>query len=191
MALAEVPRHRFTVEEYHRMGHVGLLHPDARVELIEGEIIDMSPVGRVHRAIVNRIDAGLKQALPERAIVQVQASVVLSDISEPEPDIALLRWRDDFYLGQDPGPDDILVLVEVGESSARYDRVVKAPLYARSGVPEVWLVDLPTWTIRVLTQPGPRGYADEATLGPGATLALLDLELRVSDLLGPQPPGRG
>lgn len=169
------------------MGRVGLLHPDARVELIEGEIIDMSPVGREHRAIVNRIDATLQRALGDRAVVQVQASVVLSDISEPEPDVAVLRWRGDFYLARDPGPHDIAVLVEVGASSARYDRLVKAPLYARSGVPEVWLVDLHTWALHVLTRPGDTGYAQTRTLGPTDLVTIFDVELQVDALLGPRP----
>jgi Uma2 family endonuclease len=187
MAVAEIPRHRFTVEEYHRMGEVGLLHPDARVELIEGEIVDMSPIGRVHNGIVDRMSAVLQQAVAGRAVVRVQGSVILSAVSEPQPDVAVLRWRDDYYVGHDADPADVTVMIEVGRSSARYDRLVKLPLYARSGVAEVWLVDLSTWTIDVLTRPGPQGYADERTLDPSETITVLGVELRVSDLLGPQP----
>lgn len=171
------------------MGDVGLLPPDARVELIDGEIIDMSPIGRLHKAIVNRIDAVLKQALAGHAvaIVQVQASVKLSDLSEPEPDLAVLAWRDDYYIDRDAGVGDIKLLIEVGESSVRYDRHVKLPLYARHGVAEVWLVELTTWKIHVMTRPGPQRYADEQSLGPGDTITIFDVGLQVSELLGPKP----
>jgi Uma2 family endonuclease len=191
MALAEIPRHRFSVEEYHRMGDVGLLDPAARVELIEGELIDMSPTGRLHKSTVNRMALVLQEALSRRVLVQVQASVRLSATSEPEPDLALLTWRDDFYASRHPGPADIEVLVEVGLSSARYDRLVKLPLYARSAVAEVWLVDLETWTIQVMTHPGPHGYGMTRAADASATVSVLDVEIPVSDLLGPERPQGG
>jgi Uma2 family endonuclease len=135
-------RHRITVDEYHRMAEVGLLAPDARVELIEGEIIDMAPIGPQHSSVVNQLLRLLMRAVGDLAIVQSQGAVRLNLRNEPEPDIALFVPRDDFYRHRHPTGSDTLLVIEVSESSLRYDRQIKVPLYARHGVPEVWVVDL-------------------------------------------------
>jgi len=135
-------RHRLTVEDYYRMGEAGILRPDERVELIEGEIIDMAPIGTWHSAAVDQLAALLHGALGDKAIVRCQNPVSIDDHSEPEPDFALLRRRSDFYRTAHPRPHDLLLIIEVAESSLAYDRDVKVPLYARHGVPEVWLIDL-------------------------------------------------
>jgi len=137
-----IPRHRITVDEYYRMAEVGLLPPDARVELIEGEIIDMPPIGSTHGGTVMQLDRLMTRAVGDEAYVFVQSAVRLSTSSEPLPDIALVKPRADFYKKKHPTASDTLLIVEVSETSLRYDRQIKIPLYARHGLPEVWIVDL-------------------------------------------------
>jgi Uma2 family endonuclease len=134
-------RHRITVHDYHRMAEVGVLAPDARVELIEGEIIDMAPIGRDHQSIVDQLNRTLVRAVGDAAIVRVQGSIRLSQWSEPEPDLVLLAPRADFYRGEFALGTDTLLVIEVSDTTLRYDRDIKAPLYARHGVPEVWIFD--------------------------------------------------
>ena len=142
-AATDLPRrHRLTVDDYYRMAEVGILDPEARVELIDGEIIDMAPPGSPHAGTVTYLTEVLMRAVDGRAIVLVQNPVRLSQYSEPQPDLALLRPRDDFYRERHPRADDVLLIVEVAASSLRFDRKTKLPLYARHGIPEMWLVDL-------------------------------------------------
>jgi Uma2 family endonuclease len=135
-------RHRITVNEYHRMAEVGLLAPDARVELIEGEIIDMAPIGTNHNSVVDQLTRLLVRAVGDDAIVRVQGSVRLSQISEPQPDVVLLKPRADFYRNEFATGADTLLVIEVSDSTLRFDRDVKVPLFARHGVPEVWIFDV-------------------------------------------------
>ena len=135
-------RHRLTVRDYYRMAEVGILRAEAHVELIEGEIIDMAPVGSRHAGTVKQLVSLLQRAAGESAIVQVQDPISLDRYSEPQPDLALLRWRDDYYKSGHPQSPDVLLAIEVADTSLEYDRDVKVPLYARHGVPEVWLVDV-------------------------------------------------
>jgi Uma2 family endonuclease len=135
-------RHRISVVDYYRMAEVGILAPDARVELIDGEIIDMAPIGSRHNATVTRLARLLNRAVGDLAIVQAQGSISFSSYSEPEPDVALLNPRADFYWSAHPRPADIQLIIEVAESSLRFDREVKLPLYARHDVCETWLVDI-------------------------------------------------
>lgn len=126
---ASAPRHRFSVDDYHRMVDAGLLGEDDRVELLEGDIIDMSPIGSRHAACVDRLTRLLTIGLSEQAIVRVQGPIRLDELSEPQPDVAVLRRRDDFYATALPGPDDVMVVVEVADTTLAVDREVKAPLY--------------------------------------------------------------
>ena len=135
-------RHRITVHDYHRMAEVGVLAPDARVELIEGEIIDMAPIGKDHQSIVDQLNRTLIRAVGDAAIVRVQGSIRLSQWSEPEPDLVLLAPRADFYRGEFALGTDTLLVIEVSDTTLPYDRDIKAPLYARHGVPEVWIFDV-------------------------------------------------
>ncbi len=167
-----IRRHRLTVEEYHRMGEAGILRQDERVELIEGEIVDMVPIGSAQGAAVKRLIRIMTQAVGERAIVAAQDPVLLDENSEPQPDIALLRSREDFYANAHPDPKDVLLIIEVADSSLRYDREVKIPLYARHGIPEVWLVDLEHKALTTHRQPQDKGYKE--VLKPDS---LEDLEL--------------
>jgi Uma2 family endonuclease len=135
-------RHRLSVSDYYRMAEVGILAPDACVELIDGDIIDMVPPGSLHAATVHRMTKILVGAAGDDALVLVQNPVRLSELSEPQPDLALLRPRDDFYSKNHPGPADVLLVVEIADSSLRFDRDTKVSLYAVHAIPEMWLLDL-------------------------------------------------
>lgn len=141
MAL-ELIKRRFTADDYQRMGQVGILSEGDRVELIDGEIVAMTPIGPRHNAAVNRANRALVTAVGEKAIVQVQGSVRLDRYHEPEPDLVLLRPRTDYYAARLPGPSDIILIVEMAESSIEYDREIKARLYAQLGIREYWVADL-------------------------------------------------
>ncbi|MFO1349314.1 MAG: Uma2 family endonuclease [Gammaproteobacteria bacterium] len=134
--------YRWSVAEFHKLAEAGIFTEDDRIELIEGELVEMAPIGSDHGGSVNRLNHKFTALLVNKAIVAVQNPILLGDKSEPQPDIALLRWRDDFYSVANPTPDDILLIIEIADTTARYDREVKVPLYARHGIPEVWLVDL-------------------------------------------------
>jgi Uma2 family endonuclease len=137
-----VIKKRFTADEYQRMGQVGILTERDRVELINGEVVTMTPIGARHNACVTRTTRALVMAAGDDAFVQPQGSVRLDLYHEPEPDLVLLRPRIDFYASRLPGPEDILLVVEIADSSIEYDRDVKARIYAESGIPEYWLADL-------------------------------------------------
>lgn len=139
---ALVRRHKLDVDDYHRMAEAGILAEDDRVELIEGDIIDMAPIGEDHAATVGVLTGLLVRAFGERAIVWPQNPVRLDRMSEPQPDFTVLRPRADGYRNGMPGPTDVLLLIEVADSSLRFDRAVKLPLYARAGIAEVWIIDL-------------------------------------------------
>jgi Uma2 family endonuclease len=151
-------RRLFTAEEYQHMGEAGILHEDERIELIAGEILQMAPIGSRHSACVDRYNQEFTAQAGGRFIVRVQSSIRLSPNSEPEPDIVLLRSRPDFYAGALPRPPDVLLIVEVADSSLPYDRDVKLPLYAAAGIPEVWLTDLPMQVVLQHVEPDAGGY---------------------------------
>ncbi|MSQ05983.1 MAG: Uma2 family endonuclease [Dehalococcoidia bacterium] len=183
----QVLRRRFTVDEYYLMAKVGILKEDDRVELIDGEIVEMAPIGRYHASSVDRLTWVLSQRVGQRAILRVQSPIHLGEHSEPQPDISLLRPQDDFYASGHLGPEDVLLLIEVADTSAEYDRRVKLPLYARAGIREFWLVDLTGNEVEVYRQPSSRGYrlilmpSAEDRLAPQV---LPDVELTPQDILG-------
>lgn len=156
---AEPRRHRLTVADYYRMGEVGILAPDARVELIDGEIIDMPPIGSTHVSTVLELDHLLKRAVEGHALVLVQSPIALGDRSAPQPDIALLRPRADYYQSALAQPTDVLLIVEVAQSSLSFDRDVKIPLYAKHGIPEVWSIDVLHGTLTRYRTPLRGAYA--------------------------------
>lgn len=181
-------RHRLDVDDYHRMGEAGILGEDDRVELIDGDLIDMAPIGQDHAGTVDALNHGMATAFAGRAIVRVQNPLRLDRFSEPQPDITILRPRADFYRrGAVPGPADVLLMIEVADTSLRYDRGVKLPLYARAGIAEVWIVDLRRRVVTVHREPGPDGYATVTTHGPEDTVfpALTpDIGIALRDVLG-------
>lgn len=181
-------RRRFTLDEYHRMGETGILGEDDRVELIEGEIIEMTPIGSRHAATVARIHQLFVRRLGDRAVVWSQNPLLLvRQQSEPEPDVMLLAPRADFYAGGLPEPPDVRLLVEVADSSLPYDRRTKLPLYAQAGVAEVWLVDLELSRLEIHRGPSGGAYHDVRLPGaeePFSPVAFPDLVLGLRDLLG-------
>lgn len=180
-------RHKLDVDEYQRMAEAGILHEDDRVELIDGEIIDMAPIGSDHAGTVNGLNRALVLSCGERAIVSVQNPVRLDRLNEPEPDFALLRPRPDFYRGAHPGASDVLLLVEVSDTSLRFDRRVKLPLYARFGIPEVWIVDLHARVLEAHSGPANGAYTQVRTCRPADVLALSaapDIELELAFAFG-------
>ena len=178
--------YRFTVADYHAMAAAGILGEDDRVELIDGEIISMPPIGSPHGGRAKRLNQLLNAAVGSRALVAVQDPLVLGERSEPEPDIALLRPRPDFYIDSHPGPADVLLLIEIADTSLAYDLRVKVPLYARHGIPEVWVIDVPHHRALRFTQPDPTagGYRDETTIDATQPVALPGLGGCVVDLRG-------
>lgn len=177
--------YRFTVDEYEHLGRVGFFSPDDRLELIDGEIIRMAPIGTRHGACVDKLNRLLSAVAASRAIVRVQGAVRLDHRSEPQPDIALLRPRIDFYATAQPGPGDMFLAIEVSDTTLRYDLVRKARLYARTGVPLLWVIDLDTDSVHVLTGPTDNGYADSNLVGAAADLVIdgLDVRFSVADIL--------
>ncbi|HVY66785.1 MAG TPA: Uma2 family endonuclease [Gammaproteobacteria bacterium] len=169
-------RHRLSVADYYRMAEVGILRPDERVELIDGEIIDMAPIGSRHNATVTRLATILHKAVGDKAIVQTRGSVSLGAYSEPEPDIAVLHPRADFYWSAHPRAAEIQLIVEVAESSLRFDRDVKLPLYARHNVGETWLVDVDSRRVIRHRKPaqGKYTWVDEPDLGSPLEIEAID-----------------
>ncbi len=183
---AQCVRRRFTVDEYHLMARTGILQEDDRLELLEGEIVEMAPIGSRHAACVNRLNGILSERLGGQAIVSVQNPIRLDEQSEPQPDLTLLRPRDDFYSVSHPESGDVLLVVEVADISEDYDRDMKVPLYARSAIPETWLVDLAGGSIEVYRSPSSEGYRDISRVGPGQRLApqsFLDLSIVVDEIV--------
>jgi len=180
-------RRRFTVHDYEQMGRAGILAEDDRVELIDGEILQMSPIGSRHFAAVARSGKRFEQLFGDVALIVGQSPVRLDEHNEPEPDLALLKPRRDFYDAALPTPSDVFLLVEVADTSLEYDLRTKLPLYARHDIPEVWVVDVNADTILVCRDPTPKGFRTSWTVGRGdrlATLAFPDRELTGVDLLG-------
>ena len=178
-------RRLFTVDEYLLMAESGILHEDDRIELIEGEILQMAAIGTKHFACVNRLNRILVQGVGDAAIIHVQNPVQLSDLTEPQPDLALLRPREDFYAGKRPMPQDVLLLIEVSDTTLRYDQEIKLPLYALSGIPEVWIVDLSAEVLLTYAQPENRTYRKISQIGRGETTGLRVLpDLTVEEILG-------
>lgn len=179
-------KHRFTVEEYHKMAEAGVFEEDDRVELVEGEIVEMTPIGRRHMEAVNALNDLLAEfRKPGGYIISVQNPLILGERGEHQPDLALLRRdRDKERL---PAAGDAMLVVEVADTSLRYDREVKLPLYARAGIPEAWLVDLQNDAIEVHTEPSPEGYKSVRKALRGESVvsaAVTEILIGVEEILG-------
>lgn len=187
MSVALLKRLLFTVEDYHKMIASGVLKKYDRVELIRGEIVEMSPIGPVHAEYVDRLTELFILRLTGRVRVRVQNPVELDDTSEPQPDIALLRRRPNFYIAGHPQPENVFLLVEVADSTVIKDREVKVPLYAEDNISEVWLVDINEQCLEVYREPSVNGYQNVQKLESGDSVtiqAFPDVMFAVDEILG-------
>ena len=187
--LTAVKKKLFTVDDYYAMARAGIIGEDDRVELIEGEIILMAAIGSRHQAVVDRVNRLFVMRVGDRAIVRVQGPLRLADITEPQPDLQLLAPQDDFYATAHPSQYEALLVVEVADTSLRFDRDEKAAIYARRGVGELWIVDVTGERILVRRGPSADGYRESLTVARGHTLApeaLPDIVVGTDELLGPR-----
>jgi Uma2 family endonuclease len=179
-------KHRFSVREYYRMAETGVLRPDARVELLNGEINDMSPIGPFHGGVTNYLTEIFITASHGRWQVSVQNPVRLDDYSEPQPDLMLLKPAADFYRKRHPQPEDVYLLVEISDTTLARDLSEKLPAYGRAGIPEVWIVNLNEETVEVHREPHFAGYAAKSVLRAGEVakpLAFPDFGVDVAEML--------
>ena len=179
--------YRFSADEYQAMGTAGIFHPEERLELIRGYILPMSPIGHRHVNCLIQLNRLMVRRTDPHALVSIQSSIRLGDDSEPEPDLVLLAPKSD-YAVRLPRATDVLLLIEVADSTVRFDREVKLPLYAQAGIPETWIVNLDAGHLEVYRRPGPKGYAESLTLQPGDSVEIEALPeagaLAVEDLIG-------
>ncbi|MBW3623137.1 MAG: Uma2 family endonuclease [Armatimonadetes bacterium] len=180
-------RYRFSTDDYERMIEAGILTEDERLELIEGEILHMSPIGKLHVLVVTRLTYLLIRNAGDRWVVWTQNPIRLSDSTEPQPDMALIRPREGFFGDDLPTPADVLLIIEVSDTTLEFDRTTKLRLYAEAGIPEFWIVDLTTDTIWVYARPEEGEYRDSRSFRRGDTVSsptLPDLALKVEEILG-------
>jgi len=182
----QLTRYRFHVDDYYRLAEAGILKEDDRVELIHGEIIKMNPIGSRHAGCVFRLNHLLSRQVKSNLIVGVQSPIRISEHSEPEPDLMILKHRDDFYTKQHPQPEDVLLVIEVADSSLSYDQQVKIPLYAEAKIPEVWLVNLDENIVEIYCNPDGNSYQDVQRYQQNDTIPLqaLELNLNARQILG-------
>ena len=186
VAMLAAKKRGFSADDYQFLGEIGILHEDDRIELIDGEIVVMSPIGDRHGACVDMLASQFFSGVRGQAIVRVQGSIRLDARSEPQPDIALLRPRDDFYSSRSVTPDDILLLVEVANSSLERDREKGRESYAKRGIPELWIANLRDEVVERYRNPTPDGYEDVEIFNRDDTISpslLPDVELAVDDIL--------
>lgn len=187
MAVAN-QRRLLTIEDFHQMMEVGILTEDERVELIRGEMFEMTPIGNRHAGCVRWLIRCFSSRLASRAVVDVQDPVSLEDQqSEPQPDVVLFRYQEDCYRAQAPTPEDVLLVVEVADSSLAHDRDVKIPLYAEAGIPEAWLVAFPSDSVFAYRRPSPAGYQEVRHYRRGDEIspeAFPDVRFSVDEILG-------
>ena len=174
-------RYRFTVKDYHRMAEAEVFDPEDRVELIDGEVLEMAPIDSRHAGCVNRLNYLFVSRLGTRAVVAPQNPIEVDDYSEPQPDLVLLRPRDDFYSSSHGLPNDVLLVVEVSNTTLRFDLGRKTALYLAGRIPEVWVVDVNAEVVHVATPAGTRVVTRGESLAPEA---FPDLVLEVTDIVG-------
>lgn len=177
----------FTADEYDRMIEAGILTEDDRVELIKGEVVEVSPIGKRHAACVDRLTMRLAVLLVDKAVLRTQGPIRLDDVTQVQPDLAILDFRGDFYADSLPRPRDVLLLIEVADTTLAYDRSIKLSLYAEVRIPEVWLVNLPEDRIEVYSNAEGRNYQEVQQLQRGEVITVPGTAgdtLRVEDVLG-------
>ncbi len=176
----------FTIDEYTQMAEVGILTEDNRIELIKGDILDMSPIGTKHAACLKHLNRLLSMRnIEDKVIIQVQDPIQLPNDSEPEPDLAIIKYRDDFYAAHHPYPEDILLVIEVADSSLQYDHEVKLPVYAEANIPEVWIVNLNDQRLEVYTEPKTSNYGLRRLYNPEDQVMInaINMTVNVSDFM--------
>jgi Uma2 family endonuclease len=163
--MAEYTTHRFNVTEYYRLAEIGVLAPDARVELLNGQVLDCFPSSPLHAAVKRRLSQRFFDYLPEKACtVSISGPVHLDEYSEVQPDVMLIKYREDYYCSKHPGPEDIYLLIEIADISLDFDRTEKLSAYARAGINEFWIVNLNEATIEVYREPNFTGYGSKTIL---------------------------
>ncbi len=185
----QIIRHRFTVQSYNQMHQTGILTEAERVELIDGEVREMSPIDPIHAATVNRLNHQLGDKTSGKVIISVQNPIRLDAYNEPQPDLAVLRWDDDFYEQRHPMPQDVLIAIEVANTSLVYDRKEKLPRYAAANIPEVWLINIGRKTVEQYTKPTDGQYTNMHVVGPGQQLTaqvINELQIAVDQIFGRQ-----
>ena len=183
----EASKKLFTVDDYYKMLDAGILSEDDRVELIEGEIIQMSSMGSRHAAVVTRLNDLLVPLLKGMALLRPQLPLRLNEFNEPGPDIVVLKPRPDFYASRHPGPADVFLVLEISDSSLKYDRDVKLSIYAAARLPEIWIADLLGDEVLVYREPSGKRYKTSLSFRRGDSISCLTLpqiQLAVDDLLG-------
>lgn len=186
-ALASLPHRKFSVEDYHRFIEMGIFKPEERIELWEGEFVEMSPIGKRHAGIVAGMTAYLNHLFFRKFVVWSQNPIILNDFSEPQPDVCVLEGRDDFYRNENATAKDVLLAMEVSDSTVKYDRDIKFPKYAENGIAESWLIDLENDRIEIHTQPTKNGYRLVKILHRGdiaESTVFEEIKIAVDDILG-------
>jgi len=181
-----VRRWRFTVDDYYRMGEVGILPHDARVELVNGDAIELPPIGSRQNGTVAGLDEMLHEQLGRHVTIGVRGPLILRPYSVPQPDVLVLRRRNDFYASANPTAEDVLLLIEVSGSTLAYDRDTKGPMYAQAGIPEYWIVNLVDLTLLVHREPVDGVYRSVTVLVQGDTvqpLAFPDVSIAVAEIV--------
>jgi len=178
----QIAKHWFTVRDYERMGELGILPAGERYELMRGEIIEMSPIGKRHAACANRLSRELNRQVGASVIVSIQNPIQLDDYSEPQPDVVLLRFRADFYSESLPAPADVLLVVEVSDTTLDYGRQFKLADYARVGIPEVLICNLPDEQLEYFAQPADGAYSVARILQRGERLTSASVPDAVFDV---------
>src|ERR1041385_5990848 len=179
-------KHRFNVEEYYRMAETGVLKHDARVELLDGEIIDMSPIGPFHGGVTDYLNEVFTAASQNRWRTRIQNALRLDSHSEPQPDVVLAKPSPDLYRRRHPRPEDVYLLIEISDTTLETDQNEKLPAYGRAGIPEVWIVNLADLTVEVYREPHFTGYGSKSILRAGdqaAPQAFPDVKVDVAELL--------
>jgi len=179
-----VAKYKLNSAQYHLMAEAGIFDHVQRVELIEGEIVEMSPIGRKHCACIASLQEYFHSNLGLQAIIWTQSAIRLSDQSEPQPDLVLLKRRKDFYRANLPSPSDILLIIEVADSTISYDREVKMPLYAKFDIPEAWLVDVNGETLTRYNSPSSKGYKSTQIFDKSDFVACMGIEIAIANFLG-------
>jgi Uma2 family endonuclease len=185
----ETTKKRFTVEDYYRMAEAGILKADDRVELIEGEVVEMSPIGNPHGVVTDRVNMIFARGLGDKVVVGVQRPVRINRYNELQPDVVLIRPREHFYGTRHPRPEDVVLLIELSDTTLRKDQLVKLPIYAASGIPEAWIIDINGDAIQTYREPQHGLYLKTATARRGQMVspaAFPEFMTRVEDLLGPE-----